>query len=56
MKPLLSFIKTLCYNSIIKIKAGKGAKMFAGIDQFNGNRVVVYKQSCPDWNDRSAVV
>lgn len=31
-------------------------EMVAGIDQFNGNRIIVYKQCCSDWNDQSAVV
>lgn len=31
-------------------------EMIAGVDQYSGNRIVVYKQEAPDWNDASAVV
>ena len=31
-------------------------EMIAGVDQYSGNRIVVYKQETPDWNEASAVL
>jgi len=38
------------------IPTSADTEMIAGVDQYSGNRIVVYKQEAPDWNDASAVL
>lgn len=38
------------------IPTSADTEMIAGVDQYSGNRIVVYKQEAADWNDESAVV
>ena len=43
-------------DSLDIIPTNAETEMIAGVDQYSGNRIVVYKQGSMDWNDASAVV
>lgn len=43
-------------DALDTIPTNAETEMIAGVDQYSGNRIVVYKQKAPDWNDESAVV
>ena len=43
-------------NALATIPTNAETEMIAGVDQYSGNRIVVYKQESLDWNDESAVV
>lgn len=43
-------------NALATIPTSADTEMIAGVDQYNCNRIVVYKQEATDWNDASAVV
>ncbi len=43
-------------NALATIPTSAETEMIAGVDQYSGNRIVVYKQESLNWNDESAVV
>ncbi len=43
-------------ESLDTIPTSADTEMIAGVDQYNGNRIIVYKQECLDWNDATSVV
>ena len=42
-------------NALDTIPTNADTEMIAGVDQYSGNRIVVYRQEALDWNDASAV-
>lgn len=43
-------------DALDMVPTSADTEMIAGVDQYNGNRIIVYKQECLDWNDATSVV